>query len=84
MTADAQLPLGQSRDDPAVASDGRAGSPPLISTDDIPVVAEQPSPRYTQMPTTVHSCNRLGRVGNPPFRAILFGGWWRRRGAPAE
>ena len=31
------------------------------------------------MPTTIHSCNRLGRVGSLPFHAVLFGGWWRRR-----
>jgi hypothetical protein len=41
-------------------------------------IAQQLRGRRTIMEATVHSCNRLGRIGNLP--SIGFAGWWRRRG----
>ncbi len=41
-------------------------------------IAQQSKDTSASLPTTVHSCNRLGRVANTP-RAVLFTDWWRRR-----
>lgn len=40
-------------------------------------IAQQSRGRRTIVDATVHSCNRLGRIGNLP--AVGFAGWWRRR-----
>jgi len=40
-------------------------------------IAQQSRRRYAMVDSTVHSCNRLGRIGNLP--SVSLGGWLRRR-----
>lgn len=60
-------------------SGDRPDTPGSIGSAAASLIAGQSTTRYTQIPTTVHSCNRLGRVGKLPFHAVIFGRWWRRR-----
>jgi hypothetical protein len=41
-------------------------------------IAQQPQVRQPAVPEAVRSCNRLGRMANPP-RFAGFRPWWRRR-----
>jgi hypothetical protein len=51
-----------------------------------PDIAQQSRRQYATVHSTVHSCNRLGRIGNLPtvglgdwLRPVSLGDWLRRR-----